>query len=180
MLELFKKVFGDKEVKEKQENQGLIFGSKVTKYYISKKGLENTVKNFPFFRNAIKAGLITIDKKTKTYYTTSEILNYRSTDKRKMGKRQFFSFNGTDNRERTTLHDALVTISNVKQVANKFNLSPKMLKYTIRHKDGNPNDVVNFIRLDARIFGNNPEQIQENINKINNVVKFERKKVYVN
>lgn len=180
MLELFKKIFGEKEVQQKQVSQGLIFGSSVTKYYISKKSLENTVKNFPFLKNAVKAGLISHDKKTKTYYTTSEILGYRSTDKRKLGKRQFFSFTGVDDRERTTLHDALVTISNVKQVANKFNLSPKMLKYTIRHKDGNPEDVVNFIKIDARIFGNNPEQIQENINKINNVVKFERKKTYVN
>ena len=76
------------------------------------------------------------------------------------------------------MHDALVTLGNLRQIANKFQIDPKMLKFTIRHKDGNPDEVVNFVKLDAAMFGTKPEKIKKNVSKINNVIKFERKEVY--
>ncbi len=178
MLELIQKAFGLEDIRTEQSSGGFIFGSKIVKFFIPEDNFQRTLENFPFLKNALNAGLISVDKKTKSYCITSEIISCRSNHKKKVGKKQFFSFEGTDQRERTTIHDALVTISNVRQIAEKFRIDPKALKFSIRHKDGNPDEVVNFVRMDASIFGSSPEEIKKNIGKINNVVKFERKRVY--
>jgi len=178
MLEILKKAFALEDIKTETASTGFIMGEKITKYYIPQDHFEKVAQNFPFIFNAVKAGLIQLDRRKKSYVATSEVISYRASDVRKMGRKQFFSIEGNDPTERTTLHDALVTIGNLQQVANKFQIDPRMLKFSIRHKDGNPDEVVNFIKLDAKMFGDTPEEITKNVSKINNVVKFERSKVY--
>src|SRR6185312_14594423 len=96
------------------------------------------------------------------------------TDRKKSSGKQFFSINGDDDFERTTLSDILVTINNLKFISNKFGVGPDSLKFTIRYENGNPDKVMNFVELDKRLFGNNDDEIQSNLDRINNLVKYER------
>lgn len=172
MLKLLRKAFETESIKE---NKGIGFGKNSSvKFHISEEDFMKVANDFPFIKNAVKAGLIKADKSKREFIITSEALQVRSSDKRKKLRKQFFSVHGDDKLERTTLHDAIVTIDNVRKVANKFSLSPSQLNFTIRHENGDPNKVINFVDVDASVFGRNEDEVKKNVEKINNVVQFKR------
>ncbi len=173
MIEILQKAFEVEDIKTENYKEGF-FGKEVIKFYIPETNFNNIVKEFPFMKNVVKAGLMTLDKKRKSFFTTSTVLSAKASDKRKMGLKQFFNFDKKDKNDRTTLKDALVSIDNVKKVANKMGLNPKDIHFTIHHKNGNPDEVVNFMELDARIFGRNKEEVDKKLEQINKVVKFKR------
>ncbi len=173
--EILKTVFDLESIKTEQKREGNLFGSAVvTVYHIPEHTFTRIANDFPLLKHAYKAGLATRDKSHGVFKISSGALDVRSTDKRKLGSRQFFSVDGSDNTERTTMFDAIKTIENVKNFASKLLLDPKKLKYTINHRDGNPDDVVNFIELDRNLFGFTEEDIEKNVEKINRAVKFVR------
>ncbi len=174
ILELLKKAFDLPEIQQETYIHSF-FSGRAIKYLIPKEKLESLVKEFPFMKNAVKAGLFSKDKKTGNYFITSRTLNVKSSDKRKSRERQFFSINGDDDYERTTLYDILYTIENLRYISKKFGVPSNGIKFTIRHENGNPEKVVNYVELDKRIFGNNEDEIKTNINKLNNLVQYERK-----
>lgn len=171
--ELLKKAFNLKEIKEEAYIQGFLSGRAV-KYYLPKESVEKLLKEFAFMKNALKAGLISKDRKTGGYFTTDRILGVKASDRRRSRQRQFFSINGDDDYERTTLHDILNTISNLRYISKKFGVPSNGLKFTIRHENGNPDKVVNYVELDKKFFGANEDEIKNNINKLNNVVQYQR------
>ncbi len=172
--DLLKKAFALSDVQEDTFLEGF-FAGKTAKYTIPEASLQATVKEFPFLKNALKSGLLAKDKKSGNYFTTKTILSVRSNDKRKRRKRQFFSISGDDAHERTTLYDGLVTIANLRYISAKFGVSSDELKFTIRHENGNPARVVNYVEMDKYLFGNNDEEIESNIQSLNNLVKYERR-----
>lgn len=174
MLDILQKAFNVQEIQTKSYKEGLFGGKKVTKFFIPAKNIEDTMFDFPFLKNAVKAGLLTKDPKTQSYVTTSKVLSTRTTDKRKLGENQFFSFDGVDKNDRTTLKDALISIDNVKKFARKINLSPKDIRFSIKHKNGNPDEVMNFMEFDPKVLGDTKDEILKNMEEINKVVKFER------
>ncbi len=174
MLELIKKAFDLQEVKTSTAKEGGIFGEVAKVFIIPESNFIKVANEFPMLKNALKAGLFSRNKAKGYFYTNSAILNVRSSDKRRIGAKQFFSIMGDDKFERTTLHDALCTIVNVKKLCGSFLLDPKKLKYSIRHRDGNPDDVVNFVEMDKNLFGDTEEDIKNNIDILNKSVKFER------
>ncbi|MDX1949029.1 MAG: hypothetical protein SFT90_00840 [Rickettsiales bacterium] len=174
MLELLKKAFDLQDVRTSTTKEGGFFGEVVKLFVIPEANFIKVANEFPMLKNALKAGLFGRNKSKGYFYTNSAILSVRSSDKRKIGAKQFFSIMGDDKFERTTLHDALCTIVNVKKLCENFLLDPKKLKYSIRHRDGNPEDVVNFVEMDKNLFGDTEEDIKENIDYLNKRVKFER------
>lgn len=173
--EILKTVFDLESIKTEQKREGNLFHSAVvTLYHIPEHSFTRIANDFPILKHAYKAGLATRDRKHGIFIISSGVIDVRSTDKRKLGIRQFFSVDGSDKTERTTMFDALCTIKNVKSFCKKFLMEPKKLKYTIRHRDGNPDDVVNFIELDKNLFGFSEEDISKNLEKINRAVKFVR------
>lgn len=173
MMEILQKAFEIEEIKTESYKEGF-FGGKITKFYIPEQNIMRILNDFPCLESAVKAGLLVKDKRKKSYYTTSKILSVKSTDKRKMGEKQFFSFDGVDTNDRTTLKDILVSIDNVKKLAVKMNIDPKEVKFSIRYKNGNPDEVVNFMKVKPELFGKDKDEVQRNLKKINNVVKFKR------
>lgn len=173
MLEILQKVFELDDIKTENYKEGF-FGQRITKFYVPEQNIERIINDFPFLKNAVDAGLLVKNKRKKSYFTTSKILNTKSTDKRRLGEKQFFSFDGVDKNDRTTLNDVLVSIDNVKKVANQMNLEPKDIKFSIRYKNGNPDEVVNFMEFDPRLFGKSKAEVEKNLEKINKVVKFKR------
>jgi hypothetical protein len=175
-IELIKAAFDLSEVKEERFLEGFFTG-RSTKYWIAQSNMENALKSFPFLKNAVAAGLISKDKKTGNYFTTETILSARNDSEKKRSKRQFFSINGDDKHERTTLYDCLITINNLKQISNNLGVSADMLKFSIRYENGNANKVMNYIEVDKSYFGKNEDEIKSNINKLNSMVKYERNKL---
>lgn len=173
---MLKKAFELQEIKEETYLEGF-FSGKATKYFIPEESLKNTITAFPFLKNALKAGLISKDKKTGEYYTTDVILATKTNDRKKSGKKQFFSINGDDAHERTTLQDALVTLNNLRYIATKFGVTTDQIKFTVRYENGNPAKVVNYVELDKKLFGNSDDEVEENINKLNSLVRYERKPI---
>lgn len=175
-IDLIKTAFDLKEVKEESFLEGF-FSGRTVKYWIPQANMENSLKSFPFLKNAIAAGLITKDRKTGNYFTTKNILEVRNDSEKKRSKKQFFSINGDDKHERTTLYDCLITINNLKQISNNLGVSADMLKFSIRYENGNTNKVMNYIEVDKSYFGKNEDEIKNNINKLNSMVKYERNKL---
>ncbi len=153
------------------------FSGRAIKYFIPDGTFTAALKEFPFIQNTLKSGLFTKDKKTGDYYTTNKILLVRSADKKRSGGRQFFSINGDDDHERTTLYDMLVTINNLRYISKKFGVASDELKFTIRYENGNPAKVMNYVELDERLFGNSKEEISGNVSKLNELVKYERQHI---
>lgn len=174
MMDLLKKTFQMQEIKQEGFVHGF-FSGRATKFFIPKEKVESLVKEFPFMRNALKSGLIAKDKKSGGYFTTDKILSVKATDKRRSREAQFFSINGDDDHERTTLFDILSTIQNLRYISEKFGMPAKDIKFSIGHENGNPAKVVNNVELDKRIFGNNEQDIKNNINKLNSMVEYRRK-----
>lgn len=172
-VEILKKAFDLNEIEEVEYVEG-IFSGKAKKYFIPEQNLKNIVQAYPFMQNAVKAGLIVKDKKSGKYFTTDRILSIRSDDKKNSKKRQFFSINGDDAHERTTLYDGLVTLNNLKFVSKKFGVNSDQIKFTIRYENGNMDKVVNYIELDKKHFGRNDEEVNDNVNKLNQLVQYSR------
>jgi hypothetical protein len=172
-LDLLKKAFGLNEVRF-QEVKGGFFSKTEFKYFIPEMKFLKQLDNYLVLKTAVKSGLVAKDRRRERFIIHSSILDVRGTDKR-AGKKQFFNFNNND---RTTLYDALQTITKVDEFAEKMGLNPKNLKYTIRHEDGDPERVLNYITFDASVFGRTKEEIKRNIDRINKLVKFERRAVY--
>jgi hypothetical protein len=171
--ELLKKAF---ELDELQEETYLesFFAGRGKKYLIPEDKLNAVLKDFPFMKNTLKAGLISKDKRKGGYFTTEKILSVKSTDKRKSRAKQFFSINGDDHYERTTLYDSIVTLNNLKYISKKFGLGSDEIKFTIRYENGNPEKVMNYIELDKRIFGSSEQEIEKNVKQINELVKYKK------
>jgi hypothetical protein len=171
--ELLKQAFELDSIKEETYLEGF-FSGKATKYYIPEGNFMTVLKEFPFMKNAVKAGLFSKERKGGGFYTTNKILSVKTNDKRKSSGKQFFSINGDDDYERTTLYDILVTLNNLKYISKQFGVKSDTLKFTIRYENGNPEKVMNFVELDKRLFGNNEEEIRSNVKKLNEFVKYER------
>lgn len=176
MKEVLKKAFELSEIKEESYLEGF-FSGKATKFFIPEENLKKTIAAFPFLKNAIKAGLISKDRKTGEYFTTDRILSVKSSDSKKTSKKQFFSINGDDDHERTTLYDGLVTLNNLRYIASKFGVTTDELKFSVRYENGNPDKVVNYVELDKKLFGSNEDEINANLTKLNSLVKYERKSI---
>jgi hypothetical protein len=148
----------------------LVLKKEELKFFIPKMNLSKAVDEFSFLKNAIKAGLI--NKENEDFYSVTEsVLSARGSDPRnKYDVNVFFSRNGDDPLERTTLFDALSTIVNVKNVAKSLGISPKEVDFSIAHKGGDKNQVINFVEVDAKLFGSNEEEIKENLELINSKV----------
>lgn len=173
MTEVLQNAFklNESEIKTEYYKEGF-FGKDVVKYHISEGVFASVMQDFPQLSRAVEAGLFTADKRNKSYSTTSKILNVRSSDKRIAGQKQFFSIDGSDKNDRTTLNDLLFSIKNVRAVAAKVNMSPKDLNFSIRHKNGDPNQVVNFIEVSPKVFGSNKAEVLKNLEIINEKVKI--------
>ncbi len=175
MKDILKKAFDLTDIQEMDYVEG-IFAGKAKKFIIPEKNLTDTIAKFPFIKHAVTAGLIGKDKQGN-YFTTEKILEVRSNDKKAAKRKQFFSINGDDKYERTTLYDGLVTLTNLKFISSKFGIKSDEIKFSIRYENGNDNKIVNFVQLDKRLFGNNDEEIVENVEKMNKIVKYERPKL---
>jgi len=173
-LDLLKKAFRLEELKQANYIEGL-FSGKGIKYFIPGENFKETLKEFPFIKNAVAAGLFAKDMKGN-YQITDATLSARSTHSRKKSKKQFFSISGEDENERTTIYDLLVTIGNLRYISKKFGVSSEHIKFTIRHQNGDPNNVVNYVELDKKLFGDTEEVANENISQLNKLVKYEREK----
>jgi hypothetical protein len=176
MMELLANTF-ELDTIEPQTVKSKVMGlfSKVeTRFYVPLDNLKIVAENFPFFKNAIKVGLVEKDENGK-YFINAETLKVRKTDERKNRAKQFFSMSGNDPHERTTLYDALKTICNVRSLAKTMNLEPKELKYSIEHVEGNPDEVMNYIEIDAKHFGANEEEVKKNVEVLNKHIKFKKK-----
>lgn len=173
MTDLLKKAFELEQLEHSTYVGGILSGLD-TKYFIPEENMKRAVSDFPFIKNAIKAGLF--GKEKKGYFVTNKVLAVRSTDKRKSRAKQFFSVKGDDEHERTTIHDLLVTMSNLRYTARKFGVSTGDIKFTIRYQNGDPNNVVNYVELDKKLFGNSDSEVEENLAKLNSMVKYERAK----
>ena len=173
-IELIKQVFKLEQVDTKQIKKNIL-GDKKTIYSVPAKNFEAQMKNLKILKIAAKAGLVEYSKKEKIFSIDSEILAVRSDDAKKFGKKQFFKFK---NNERTTLHDALQTVKNVNEFAEGLGLNPADMKYTVRHEDGDPEKVLNYVTFDASIFGNSEEEISKNVERINKLLMLERRVNY--
>lgn len=175
ILELLKKAFELEDIKTNAKKEGSFFRKKVANcFYIPEVAFIKTANEFPMLKNAYKAGLVSRNKSKGYFEISSSVLEVRSTDRKKLGAKQFFSIMGDDNHERTTLHDALFTIANVRNFCNSFLTDPRKIKYSIRHRDGNPDDVVNFISFNPSLLGDTEDDIKINVERLNREVKFER------
>jgi hypothetical protein len=174
MLELIKNTFETDAIQQVTRKTSILglFTKKETRFYVPSENLKKVAEDFPFIKNAVKAGLIEKDESNK-YYITADVLTVRKTDERK-GKKQFFSLNGEDEHERTTVYDALHTIINVRDFAKSFKVEPNALKYTIEHAEGNADKILNYVQVDASHFGDNEDEIIKNVELINQNVKFKR------
>jgi len=65
-------------------------------------------------------------------------------------------------------------MDNVRKVATRMNIDTKQVGFSIRHKNGNPNEVVNFMELDPRLFGRNKAEVEKNLGEVNKTIKFKR------
>lgn len=176
MMELLKNTFQLDDITEKTVTTKAfgLFSKTQTRFYVPLENLKIVAENFPFFKNAIKAGLIEKDDEGK-YFIDAQTLAVRKTDERKAKAKQFFSVSGNDNHERTTLYDALKTICNVRELAKTMNLDPKELKYSIEHIEGNPDEIMNYVEIDAKHFGSNSDEIKKNVEILNKNIKFKKK-----
>ena len=173
IVDLIKKTFELKELQSEQYLHGFLSG-RALKFIIPNENVEKTVKEFPFLENAIKAGLIQKDKKKDNYFILEKTMQTKPSDRRNSGYPQFFSIKGDDIHERTTLLDGLITLNNIRYISDKFGVNSQNLDFTIRHENGDSDSVLNYINLDKNLFGNTEEEIEENIQRLNNFVKFER------
>jgi hypothetical protein len=173
LKDILAKAFELKDVQEVVYLDGFFTG-RAKKYIIPEANIKKVATEFPFIKNAIKSGLISKDKKTGEYFTTDKILSVKATDKKKSSKKQFFSINGDDQHERTTLFDGLVTVNNLRYISGKFGITPENIKFSLRYENGNPEKVVNYVEVDKKLFGTSDEEIESNIQKLNNVVQYER------
>jgi hypothetical protein len=170
-IDLIKKVFELEELVAESFLEGLLSGRTV-RYIIPEENFNKVAKDFPFIKNALNAGLFKKIGKN-SYFTTQRILDVRATHKRR-GKNQFFSLNGDDANERTTLHDMLATLSNLKYIAKRFGVETDKIKFSIRHENGNPEKIVNYVELDKSLFGNSEFEVEENVNKLNKHITYDR------
>lgn len=168
-IEKLKSAFDLENIKTENTTEGF-FASKVTKFYIPEENFKKILADFPFLKNAVKAGIFQRDKLAKAFTTNSKTLMTKNTDRRSFGSKQFFSLKGDDRSERTTLYDAIYTICNIKMVAQKLGLKPDSINYSIRHKNGNPDEVTNFIEFDPAMFGKNEKEQKKNIQRINQIM----------